>query len=57
MFVIFLIYFESVAVFVLFKVNFLFKFFSLSSKYVFFTKSEISFLSATFAYSNLAAKL
>ena len=37
--------------------NFLFKFFSLSSKSVLFTKLAISFLLAKFTCANLAAKL
>ena len=41
---------------VLFEVTFLFKFFSLSSKSVFFMKLAISFLLAKFAGANLAAK-
>ena len=41
----------------LFAVTFLFKFFSLSSKPVFFTKLAISFLLVKLAYANLAAKL
>ena len=43
--------------FTLFEVTLSFKFFSLSIKSVFFTKLEISFLLAKFAYANLAEKL
>ena len=42
---------------VLFDIIFLFKFFSLSSKSVFFTKLTISLLLAKFACANLEAKL
>ena len=41
----------------MFEVTLSFKFFSLSIKSVFFTKLEISFLLAKFAYANLAEKL
>ena len=40
----------------LFDATFLFKFFSLSSKSVFFTKLAISLLLAKFTWANLAAK-
>ena len=39
----------------IFEVIFLFKFCSLSSKFVFFAKAAISFLLAKFACANLAA--
>ena len=42
--------------FVLFEVTFLLKLFSLSSKFVLFTKLPISLLLAKFAHANLAAK-
>ena len=49
--------FSTSKFFVLFEVNFVFKFFSLSLKSVFFfTKSAISSLVANFACANLAAK-
>ena len=48
--------FSTSTCFVLFEVTFLFKFFSLRSKSVFFTKSRTSFLLANFARANLAAK-
>ena len=53
--VIFLIHFQQVNA-VLFEVFFLFKFFSLSSKSVFFRKLAISFLLAKFGCANLEAK-
>ena len=43
--------------FILFDVTFLFKFFSLSKKFVFFAKSRISFSLAKFACFNLSGKL
>ena len=43
--------------FVLFEVTFLFNFFSLSSKPIFFTKLAISFLLANFACVSLTVKL
>ena len=48
--------FSTSACFVLFEVILLFKFFSLSSKSVFFTKLAILFLLAKFACVNLAIK-
>ena len=50
-------FFEASMCFVLFEVTFMFKFFSLSSKFVFSRKSEISGLATNFASLNLAAKL
>ena len=52
----FLIHFQEVNVLFLFKVIFLYKFFSLSSKSVFFTKLTVSFLLAKFACANLEVK-
>ena len=49
--------FSTSVCFVLFEVTFLFNFFSLLLIYVPFTKSAISSLVASFACSNLAAKL
>ena len=43
--------------FLLFEITFLLKFFSLSSKSVFFTKLVISFLLAEFACANLEANV
>ena len=54
--VIFLNSFSTSTCFVLFEVNFLFKFFSFSSKSAYFTKLVISFLLAKFACAYLAAK-
>ena len=49
-------FFFASACSVLFEITFLFKLFSLTSKYVFFTESEISFLLAKFACANITAK-
>ena len=49
--------FSTIACFVLFEVTFLFMFFSLSSKSVFFTKLAISLLLAKSYFANLALKL
>ena len=51
------IFFSASTYFVLFEVNFLFKFFSLSSKSVFFIKAAISFLLTKYPCVNLAGKL
>ena len=48
--------FSASTCFVLFKVIFLCKLFSLSSKSVFFTKAKISFLLAKFACANFTVK-
>ena len=48
--------FSTSTCFVLFEVTLIFKFFSLSSKSLFFTKLTVSLLLATFACANLAAK-
>ena len=50
------IFFSTSTYYVLFEVTFLFNFFSLSSKSVFFAKAVISFLLAKFACVNFAAK-
>ena len=52
--VVFLIHFQLINV--LFDVTFLFSFFSLSSKSIFFTKLAIALLLPKFACGNLAAK-
>ena len=49
--------FQQLHVLPLFETVFLFKIISLSSKYVFFTKTTISFLPAHFAGANLVAKV
>ena len=54
--VVFLNHFQQVNL-DLFEVTFLFKFFSLSSKSIFFTKSAISQLVAKFACFNIAVKV
>ena len=56
MFVVFFKSFSTSKCFLLFDVAFLFKFFSLSSKSVLFTKLAISFLPAKVSWANLAAK-
>ena len=56
MFVKSVILFSAATHFVLSEVTFLFKFFILSSKSVFFTKCAISAVVANFACANLAAK-